>query len=185
MLQLDAVNNILAARGLGMTDVLNTAYPEVNEAMQTLRTTARSVLAHGWWFNTERVTLAPTVDGRIYVKSNTISVRNLDPNFPVALQNVSLRHGDSYLFTAPVTVQRTFDVPFDEMPIQASDYIALQAQYIAQRNYDGDSTKTRDIQYSVSEARATLMAEHTRNVRHNQFNTARGQLLQSIRLGLR
>jgi len=185
MQQLDAVNNILAARGLGMTDVLDTSYPEVNEAMQTLRTTARSVLAHGWWFNTERVTLAPTADGRIYVKANTITVRNLDPSFPVALQNESLRHGDSYIFDTPVTVQRTFDVPFDEMPIQASDYIALQAQYIAQRNYDGDSTKTREIMLSVNDARAALMAEHTRNVRHNQFDTLRGQQLQSIRWGLR
>lgn len=185
MQELDAVNNILASRGLGMTDALDTSYPEVNEALHALRTTARSVLAQGWWFNTERVTLAPTVDGRIYVKANTIAVRNLDTDFVVYLQNESLRHADGYLFTKSVTIDRVFDMLLDEMPVQASDYIAAKALTNAQGMYDGDSTKTGMLRQREAECWAQLNAEHVRNTRYNQYDSANGRHLRSLRWGLR
>ncbi len=173
---LTAVNDILSTRGLYPVDSLDTSHREVNEALRVIRKEQDAMLAQGWWFNTETVTLNPSADGRIYVPANTLAVRNLDPRYVVYLDNVSLRHADGYLFTRPVTIGRVYELGFNDMPILARRLISAGATRWAQLTYDGDSTKAQMLDRHYMEAYAAFNAEHIRNTRYNNLPQRRGLL---------
>jgi hypothetical protein len=142
------------------------------------------VQSRGWWFNEETVTLQPSaLDSRIYLPGDTASVSgDIVGNGIVQRGNrlYDLKNGTD-LFTEEVTVTLRRQVPFEELPEQAANWIAAEAVYWFQTTYDGDEAKTRRLDAIRQAARMMFKAEDTTQRGANLVDSNRNvQLVRSF-----
>jgi Tail tubular protein len=155
--ELNVVNACLATMGQRPINAITDPHPWRSAAQDKLVEANTNVQGRGWWFNMELLTLTPSiVDSNIYLPSDTLDVRTESQFYVMRTNRVFNLNGGTYLFTSPITVRLIRNIPFADMPSPAQDYIEALAVLNFQRDYDGDSTKTRQLTERYMDARAAF-----------------------------
>lgn len=179
--QLGVVNACLAIMGEAPINSLAEQHVYKTTALAILERNDDNCQSEGWWFNTEDLTLTVNpVDHRMYPPTDTATVR------PALLSERSryvqrgrimydLKNGTDVLddaFTLKVKLVRR--IAFEDLPKSVSAYIARKTVLDFQQDYDGDQTKTRNLQLEVYGQPGVSLglkglaeAEHIRNVNFN------------------
>lgn len=151
--ELEALNMLLwAADEAPVQSISLAGHLPLSLAKQALDETSRVVQSGGWSFNSEdEYPLTRTVDGRIPLAPNVLSV-DVDDKFtqvkPVQRGNVLYdRKGHTYVFPEDLTGTVIFLLPWEELPQQARQYIAVKASRVFQARM-----QTGEVSYKLSEA---------------------------------
>jgi hypothetical protein len=151
--ELEAVNLLLWAADEAPVQTLSQpGHLPLSLAKAALDETSRVVQSMGWSFNSEdEYPLVRTVDGRIPLAPNMLSV-DVDDKFtrvkPVQRGNTLYdRKAHSYVFDEDLTGTALFLLPWDELPQQARQYIAVRASRLFQARM-----QTGEVSYKLSEA---------------------------------
>ncbi|MET3601124.1 hypothetical protein [Martelella mangrovi] len=144
--ELSAVNTILSIIGEApVNTVEDTGVVDAVMARQILQETNRQVQAVGWsWNLDENYKLVPTfpLPGTIYVPANTLAVDPVDRKEHLIVRGTRLwdRLNHTYSFDAPVFVNITRLLDFEELPQPARHYITVRAGRIFQDRVVGSQT---------------------------------------------
>lgn len=166
--KLDAVNLVLWSIGETPVNTLEVSgIRDVANAVLLLDRTTREILAQGWDFNTdENWKLSPDASKNILIPSNALSVDPVDKtrriversNEGVRMLWDKDRH--SWEFDAPVLVNITWGMEFDELPETARNYIATRAARQYQAGALGSELVYRFTAQHETEARTAFRREH-------------------------
>lgn len=184
MLILTVVNNCLGTMGEAPLNAIDDPHPYRAACISILNTVNREFQARGWWFNREQLTLAVgALDSSIYLPGDTINVRTADRNIVQRYRRLYNLDGGTYVFTEDQDVELVRLVPFEEAPELFAAYAAAETVIRFQKRYDGDSTKTRQLQDEQRDARIAVTAEETRQVKANliESNVRLSYIKSSIR----
>lgn len=169
---LSLVNDCLGLLGELPINDLDAFHPVVPRALSTLSTENSTVQATQWYFNNERVTLAPQTSGLIVLPTDTLSVDSL-----AATPRVTMRKGLLYnlddattKFTKDVKVKLHREVAFDDLPMLPRAYIAACTRLTFQANIDGDPAKTVLLREAKQHRYLELSAEHIRMEKTNMLS---------------
>lgn len=171
MQRLDVVNAMLATMGAVPLNTLEDPHAFRGACLAVLETEDRRIQAIGWWANMENLTLTPTTDERIPLPGDFISVRTPTRNCVQRGRYLYDLDSGTPFFTAAVDAVVIRRVPFADLPESLAQYIAAECVLKFQRKYDGDSTKTRDLERDASVARAEARTDHIRNRRTNLLDS--------------
>ncbi len=183
MEKLTVVNRMLATLGQSPVNSLQSNNRWLGSCLSTLDQYDRDIQARGWWYNSERLTLSPSAeDGQIYLPGDTINVlpteRDVCAQRGNRLYNL---HDDAYTFTKDTEVLLIRLVPFESVPELVAAYIAAEAVYWFQDNYDGDTQRSQRLNQRRLEARAEAKTEDTTQRRINRLDSNTSvQLLRSF-----
>jgi hypothetical protein len=162
---IDVVNDMLGTMGEAPLNSLNDSHNMKGAAQRILARFNKNIQAEGWWYNREKFTALPELNtGKIYLPSDTIGVRG---DFIQRGRVLYDPAKGTDVFTQPQTFQLLRLVPFEDLPEIAAAYIAAAAVLRFQSDYDGDSTKTRELTLLAMAAKTEAKAEETRQVRGN------------------
>lgn len=153
------VNACVSAQGQKPLNSLSDRHPLMAAIQAKITELRKSVLARGWWFNREPITLSPGVDQRIVLPGDCLSARALDRSRILAARGTLLYDitNGTDLFATDVDAIIVRDLPIEQVPSQAADYIqALTVAWFV-ATYDG-TAKIDPTSYMVA-----LNAEETRN----------------------
>lgn len=183
MQKLTVVNRMLATLGQSPLNSLQSNNRWLGACLTTLDQSDRDIQAKGWWFNSEPLTLTPSaVDSNIYLPGDTISVLADIPGECAQRGNrlYNLEAGN-YAFTKDVKVTLMRLVPFESLPELVAAYIAADAVYWFQSNYDGDVQKSSQLAQRLSLAKAEAKTEDITQRRVNRLDSNPGvQLVRSF-----
>lgn len=141
--ELEAVNEIL---GTISESPVNSLDEEVvidgSLAIKILRTTTVEVQTRGWWFNREEAReLIPSVTKEVLLPPNVLKIEASGQTTEVVVQRGTKLYdmtNKTYEFAAPVIVDVTFGLAFEELPSSARVYITVRAARKYQDRYFGD-----------------------------------------------
>lgn len=183
MEKLTVVNRMLATLGQNPLNSLQSNNRWLGSCLSTLDQYDREIQAKGWWYNSESLTLAPSAeDSQIYLPGDTISVMPVDRDLCAQRGNRLYNlHDDAYTFTRNVDVTLIRLVPFESVPELVAAYIAAEAVYWFQDNYDGDTQRSRSLNQRRLEAKAEAKTEDITQRRVNRLDSNPGvQLVRSF-----
>jgi hypothetical protein len=163
---LEAVNAILASVQESQVTSLTGAQNDtiLQDAIDALNTTSRSVQARGWEFN--------RIDGATLLRDTSGHIHILDGISQVTLSGtrVSIRNGRlynmtdrTYVWTSNPTVSFIERLHFDDLPETARRYITVSAISTLQNRTMPDDLSLRVNSNDVREAYVALRAEDTTN----------------------
>ena len=170
--KLTVVNECLASMGESAANSLNESNPFITSALNALEQASLNEQSPGWYYNTDYVTLMPTVDGEYYVPSDTISLDiKSSPNWLVIRgRRLWDRSRSEYLVgTQPIKLYVIRQIPLEDMPFHAARAIKAATVVAFQKSYDGDELKIQTAQQEYAAARTFLMADHIRSVQANML----------------
>jgi len=183
MTELDAVNVMLASIGQAPVNTLNvTGIRDVESARTVLHNQLRTVLAHGWHFNTdEGYVLAADIDGKIAVPTNALKLDPCDTSADMVQRkdNGTLRMWDRENHTfdiaanhdAPFEFDVTWLFEFEDIPQTARNYIGLRAARNFQTQVVGSTILYQFTREDELEARAEMergeMEQSDLNILHD------------------
>jgi hypothetical protein len=137
-------------------------HPWKGAAQGKLSKASKKIQGRGWWFNLELLTVSPNiVDSYIYLPGDTLNVHTESHFYVMRADRLFNLEGGTYVFTKPVLLEVIREVPFEDLPSVAQDYIEAAAVLSFQDEYDGDSTKTRQITNEYTDARVAFNKEAT------------------------
>lgn len=128
-----------------------------------------SILSAGWWFNTETITLQPTVEKELVLPQNTLSI--MSNRYIKRDGKVYDKTNNTSEFTSSITVNIILDVNYTDMPSEAYHYISSMTTIDALDAMDGDQT-------AISLATSRALRDHRDLVSKNI--TMQGQTLLNI-----
>ena len=171
MKELIAVNFILTQMGEAPATSLEERSPTISLARTYMEMAKSNMLAIKWWFNNPTVKLAPDTAGRINAPANAIAIYSKE-QFNVEVHGKYLHNvtEDTQYFTAPITVELVLDVPFENLPELAAEYVMNAALIkLYQADYGVDNN-LNVISGSANNAMQNLKREHLRKKRYNSSN---------------
>jgi hypothetical protein len=143
---------------------LTDSHAFLGAAQDTLDRVNRSIQAETWWFNLEKLELTPSpIDASLYLPSDTLEVRTGNQDYVQRGDRIYNLDGGTYEFDKPMTVQIVRLVDFEELPEVAATFIGTSAVLDFQVNYDGDSTRMRELNKQLEQAMIPMTATQTRN----------------------
>lgn len=156
--KLDAVNTLLDAIGEDPVDSLDTGLYQAQTAERYLDRTAKKVLSGDWHFNREnKVRLSPNAAGEIEVPANAIEVDA--SSWHVHTQQRGNRLYDlsrhTFKFSAPVEVDMTVMLEWEDLPEPARQYITARAAREYQKTRLGSDSLDK---FLTEEEASTLQA---------------------------
>lgn len=154
---LDAVNMMLAAIGeQPVSSLAGEGVPLVATALRKLLQVSRLVQSVGMHCNTEdNVSLEPeAVTGFVYLPNDTLDVDAHDCNSLVTVRGNRLYDNENhtFVFTAPIAVDIVYLIGFEDLPIQAQNYIATRAAREFQRETIGDTGLNKMLEEDETKA---------------------------------
>lgn len=178
--RLDVVNACLAIMGEAPLNSLNEDHQYRDAAITLLDSNLTSVQAPGWWYNRESLYFAVSPeDNRIYIPGDVDNVLFQDPALVARGRVVYNLDAGTDRFPSGYRVAglliRTLSL--DLLPVSIAKLIKMKTVLEFQTQFDGDSTKTRQLYLDVygDAQRLGLMgeakAEDIRNARINMFNS--------------
>lgn len=170
--QLDVVNACLASMGESPVNSLDTNNIFITSALNAMRAANLEEQSFGWYFSHERVELKPTVEGEVFVPTDTIGlkVKSNPPWLSIRARRLyDNRKGQRFTTKVPVQVELIRLVTFEDLPYHAQRAVKAKTVIKFQQDYDGDDVKIDQASNEYGEARALLMAEHTRAVGANML----------------
>lgn len=168
MTNLEVVNACLASMGEKPINSINDPHPMRYAATQLLYRENRRRQAVGRWYNKETIELQPdALDHKVYLPGDTIGFQTLGRQVAIRGRKLyDLKNGtDVWTENVKGTLVRL--VKFDELPESAAAYIASEVVLKFQLDYDGDSTKTRQLVTDRDDAKELENVDNIRNARNN------------------
>lgn len=171
MKQLDVLNNCLGTMGEAPLNAIDDAHTYRGAILSILNTVNREYQARGWWFNRELLTIqVGGLDSAGYLPGDTINVRMTEGETRKLVQRGRRLYdvqAGSYVIDSQVKVILVRLVPFEDTPELFAAYVAAETVLRFQKRYDGDSTKTRQLNDEQVAARVAATAEEIRQVGAN------------------
>jgi len=168
MRKLDVINAMLGSMGEHPLNSLEEPHGFKGAMLGVLTRINLARQSIGWYFNRETVTLpVSATDSAIYVPADTLGVYGKESKYILRGRRLYDASTGSVAFTEPAKVSLIRNVPLDDLPELPFQCIAAEAVYTFQKNYDGDSTKTRDLREEFGRLLADLRAEDTRQTKAN------------------
>lgn len=164
--KLKAVNRALRVIGETPVNTLNSGVPDAEIALTILEETTEEVLETGWHCNTSYgVRLVPDVSNEIRVPDSYLSVDSSGPSkgFDVTIREdvdggIKLFDvkGETFKFTAPVTVDVIYNFDFDGLPRPLQAYISARAARVFQEQQLGSVSLDNFTTRAEAQALAAL-----------------------------
>lgn len=182
MTELEAVNTVLATIGeAGVTSLSDDVNQVSDQAMaqRTLLEVSRDVQSEAWSWNTdEAVPINPTSQGTYVVPGNTLTVnfspdRYPDTQYVMRGLRVYDRNNQRYDFgsvidNAPILAQKlVLQLPWDELPHAAKQYITIRSARIFSDRYVASSVVFTYTVADEDQARALLIRAEENNLYNN------------------
>lgn len=174
----EAVNACL--RGIGLRPVSSYEDPNLNAAMALaiINTESRTVQCKGWWFNEEGGwMLTPDSNGEVQVPNNALSITPWGNSRGLS---ITIRGGKLYNTcthstivsdvvdsSGAIEVRMIVELPFEDLPTPAQDYIKDKAVRKFAQDVDGDVNKWKFNSTDEAESKAILYSEETSNTKRN------------------
>lgn len=177
--ELDVVNEMLSTLGEAPLNALDEEHPLVPAARRIIRIASYRLQAETWWFNQETVTLGNDPDtGEVLVPADAIRVDPSDRSWNLVQRGRRLYDPQNATYNIGKAVPSVLvrNIPFDDLPPTAQHVVSLTAQMEFNKSYDGDETKLSMLGAALNLARATLHAEHIRNVDANLLEAPAHQI---------
>lgn len=153
--ELRVVNDCLAIMGEAPLTAITERHAFKAAARNGLARVSETIQARGWWYNMETLTVAASpVDNRISLPNDVGTV--LPPYlYPHVVQRgrfmYDLRRGtDIFPEGTTYEVRLIRILPIELVPNSVAEYIAGQTVLEFQSQYDGDQTKTRNLDKMVN-----------------------------------
>lgn len=165
-----AVNRCLATIGELPLNSLTDPHAYKGAALDQLDIADKHQQGRGGWYNRECLTIQPSAaDGLVYLPGDTIDVRPQHRYRRITQRGRILYDNDkgAPVMNEAISVRLVRRIPFDELPVAAATYIGLRAVLNFQREYDGDSTKTRQLESEVEFARIAYNEQETLHSQNN------------------
>ncbi len=185
--ELETVNACLAIMGEAKLNTLAEEHTFKGNALDILDRNDRSIQGQGWWYNTENLKLVVNpVDHRVYLPGDAMTVQ---PSIK-GVRGRYMQRGrvmydmqdgtDQFADNFTLQVELVRRVPLDDLPFSIQNYILRKTVLDFQQEFDGDQTKTRNLQIEVfGNAAANIIglrgdaeAEHIRSVAVNLINNS-------------
>lgn len=184
--KLDIINEMVVSTGLRAFAAEQDQHPAYIKAERVLKQVSLSVLTRGLWFNTEQRVLTPTSDNEIVVPSTCIKADPIDGNINLTkrgLRMYNLNTG-SYEVEEDVEMKMLFEVPLEEMPVSAQEYIRCACVYKYYLDDDGSGPKLQAYKQEMGDGWMWLWREHIRSRQVNAFDNPYNTVAQ-LRKGSR
>lgn len=172
MTELEAVNLLLANIGEAPVDSLDEDLPlDALQAQQKIRATMHNLMARGWYWNREITELVPDANSEIVLPRNTLAVTpvNTPTGTSYTIRGGKLyrieRGNNGYTFTAPVVLNLTLFLSFEELPAIAREYVTARAARNFNVDGPGDQLVLQNDQFDETSAWVALRADENRNSR--------------------
>lgn len=184
---LTVVNRMLGTMGEKPLASLTDTHALMASMQGALDNASSTIQAEGWWYNMETLTVTPNpTDSSIYLPNDCLSVRTESSNVVKRGNRLYNLDGGTYVFTSTTDIELIRSVVFEDLPETGAAYIAAQAILDFQKDYDGDTTKMRQIMSEVSQAKIRNDTAHIRNRRRNLIKSnVRLQQLKAVTRGAR
>ncbi len=178
--ELEAVNAALSVIGEPPVDDLRLADTNVDVklALQFLRSATRSLLLHGWKFNTdEDRTLYRNPDDTVSLPTNAVRCvkaeaddTSYDVDFVIRGQKLYNRKTHSFVWDQDLRCDITYLLPFDELPEPVRNYLTEAVGQKFQARALGSQTLDAFTQEDVAKARSVLSDFELDAGRYNFLN---------------
>lgn len=180
MLELDAVNDILASVGESPVTSLAGSHPLLESAQRFLAQASKREQAKGWWFNTRLRTLDQDGGGEVALPADVLSA---DPtyrpdDFTVRAGKLFDKENGTFVIGADVECAVVELLDFEDLPETAAAYFVALACHRFAKGYDADTTKLNQLKDEVGQALVPFKAEHIRASDVNLF--ASGTTAQNL-----
>lgn len=174
MTKLDAVNICLSSMGEPVVNSLDGAAVDAQMASDLVDETSRSVQSMGWHWNYERHTLSPDVNGEIVLPQNTLRVDTIQDNRTTDVVQRGLKLFDvnnaTYQFTDPLKVEMFVQLPFEDLPTSAKQFITVRASRTLQQRLLGSDTLDKYTKEAEMRAWVLLMQEEADTIDANMLD---------------
>lgn len=167
MQQLTVINDMIGLLGESRLASLEEPHEFKGSGLALLDEENRTCQARGWWFNSEKITLSPMLNGRISLSGDTINVRTTTNKVTQRGRYLYDLENGTDIFTSPVDIKLIRLIPFESLPESAAAYIAAKAISRFQLLYDGDSLKQR---VCYDREKTTGEAVNTEDIRNKRAN---------------
>lgn len=174
--ELSVVNDCLAVMGEAPVNAINEDHAFLAGALGVLNRVSSVIQARSWWYNMENLTVtANPDDGRLYLPNDVTTVLPSHSQSNLAKRGRVLydlvRGTDVFEAGYSCTLLATRQLHIEDVPASVADYIAAQTVLEFQSLYDGDQTKTRNLQEVAASMRVIATSEHMRQRRVNFIDT--------------
>ena len=169
--ELDAVNYILKNMGeIPVSTLTGTLPMDASQAQDTLTDISREVQSRGWYFNTERVTLAVNGSDQVPLPTNTLQVRGVDADRSIKVTNrgdllynmTPYLTGNTWTDRSSINVEIVYGLAFTDLPQSARNYITLRASRVFQVRELGDPINSQEDNQDETRALTELWQEQLR-----------------------
>lgn len=172
--KLEVLNQMLHVMGEAPVSSDSSQHPSAISAMVTLDRVNRQLQARGWWFNRElELTLNPQVDtGYVIVPDGTLDIDPID-RFSTLVQRGNKLYDPfkhTYAIAEPVIVNLTLQLPIEDLPDAAGQYLIAQCKYEVYVDDDGDANKSTALEKARVLAWAELQQRELQNTDVNSTN---------------
>lgn len=185
---LTVVNRMLGTMGEKPLNSLLDTHALMSAMQGALDNASNTIQAKGWWYNMEKQTLTPSpIDASLYLPNDCLSIRTGSADLIKRGNRIYNLDGGTYVFTlSKLDIELIRFVVFEDLPETAAAYIAAQSILDFQKDYDGDTTKMRQIMAEAMQAKVDNDIEHVRNRRRNLIQSnERLQQLKAVTRGAR
>lgn len=161
--ELEAINEILAVGSDSPVSTLDdNQVIDASLARNTLRATLVEIQTLGWSFNTdENLSISPDQVGEIILPRNTLKVDTSGASAGINCVQRGTRlynkTDKTFKFSAPVTVNITYGLSFEELPSIARLYATVRAARKYQDRYFGDPSTHSYTEQDEMFVRSALM----------------------------
>jgi hypothetical protein len=181
MTKLDAVNICLSSMGEPTVNTLDGAAVDAQMASDLVDETSRSVQSMGWHWNREKHELAPDNSSQISLPANTLRVDAVESSRDVDVVQRGLKLFDvensTYFFDDSVLVELYVQLPFEDLPFAAKQFITMRAARLLQQRLLGSETLYKFHAQDEQRAWTILMQEETEvadgNMLYDSWSTSK------------
>ena len=183
--RLDIINEMIVSTGARPLTAEQSRHPLYMKAEQLLSRVQASVQSVGLWFNTECREIVPQSNGEIIVPQGCIKADPADRHYNLTLRGSRMYNLSEGTFEIgeKVRLRMVFEIPLDDMPLAAQEYIRSKAVYEFYLNEDGADPKLSNYRNERDIGWQSLYREHLRNRQANIFDNPANTVTQ-LRRGI-
>lgn len=177
-----ACNICLAVVGESPITDLNSPNPSLGLVRNYLDEARLLLLSRRWWFNDIEVTLQPAVDGVVHVPYKVLDLYSPDEVlYSVRNQELFDIAAQSKVVGKEVTLRVSLDMPLDQLPEVAAQWVAYTA---AASMYADDLGVDQNMQSIQARANSAWSMLHTQELRQRRYSTSKTKRMARIRSAL-
>ena len=183
--RLDIINEMIVSTGARPLTAEQNRHPLYMKAKQLLSRVQASVQSVGLWFNTECREITPQSNGEIVVPQGCIKADPADRHYNLTLRGSRMYDltSGTYEIGETVRLRMIFEIPLEDMPLAAQEYIRAKAVYEFYLNEDGADPKLSNYRNERDIGWQSLYREHLRNRQANIFDNTASTVTQ-LRRGI-